>query len=68
MRVRFYCDVPEFDYKDLWLSATRNIYGQPQPGYTRVAFDVDFPDGLLKPYEFQARPVVAEPSDVIDSD
>jgi hypothetical protein len=48
MKVRFYCDVPEY-YIQGWL-----LYAQPNPvgrvieGYKRVAFDVTFPDSVMR--------------------
>lgn len=48
MKVRFYCDVPEYANPDMPLCAWQKTYGQPMHGNKRIAFDVDFPDDVMK--------------------
>lgn len=48
MKVRFYCDVPEWhNGMTLWANQVQPPC-PPIAGYKRVAFDVSFPDDLLK--------------------
>ena len=54
MKVRFYCDIPP-NYNPqsncpLYLNATScNITYKRPNGFTRIAFDVDFPPELITP-------------------
>jgi hypothetical protein len=44
MKVRFYCNVPEYSYSGMSLYAYMEPSGVvPSPGYRRVAFDVELP-------------------------
>lgn len=48
MKVRFYCDVPEYENPSAPLCAWQKTFGQPMHGDKRIAFDVDFPDSVMK--------------------
>lgn len=63
MKVRFYCDVYSalVDPKDLHLTALTTPYQrEPSQGCTRVAFDVEFPDDIMRPYDVQAPDTAAQ--------
>lgn len=48
MKIRFYCDVPEFYNSTVPLTAWEKPFHKPMDGYKRVAFDVDFPSEVLR--------------------
>jgi hypothetical protein len=48
MKVRFYCDVPEFYQQGFTLFANEKPLAKPMDGYKRVAFEVDFPSEVLR--------------------
>lgn len=72
MKVRFYCDVPEW-HNGIMLYACQNQPTTP-PLYShkRVAFDVSFPDGVLKRGDLGAVAVfvgeVADPNIALEDE
>ena len=58
MKIRFYCDVYPYYSPDYQLFATTKQASFIADGATRIAFDVDFPPGLLKEHDVVAPAIV----------
>lgn len=65
-RVRFYCDVPEYAGTPPLYAMTQLPPSPPHPGHTRIAFQVDIPDGLLKSWDLWVPDVIVAQREVDD--
>ena len=54
MKVRFYIDLPEYGNPDYLCATAKMPSHKPPDGWTRVAFDVDFPPEVLKEHDVKA--------------
>ena len=48
MKVRFYCDVPEYKIQGWSLYASETPAPTVIQGHKRIAFDVEFPESVLR--------------------
>ncbi len=63
MKIRFYCDIPEYHYDGNAYWATSHMCSPVAQGYRRMAFDVDLPMKDLKAAEECEASAAAEESD-----
>lgn len=54
MKVRFYCDVPNYAVSPQYLYANTAPSSNTPEGWKRVAFDVDFPPEVIREFDVKA--------------
>jgi len=54
MKVRFYCDVPDYAVNPQYLYASTAPTSKAPEGWKRVAFDVDLPPDVMREFDVKA--------------